>query len=110
MSTAEEAAIRAGKLTEVAGVKTPARKTGKSMKSRPGSMKKRAQVEKAEKERFGMNLAVLAGLGSNDERQRMQGVEEGTGSSNDGRHTGTKTEPDLSDRWQTLRNHIKLTT
>ena len=108
-STGEEGTVTAGKVTEVSRVKMRVKKTGKSMKNRPGSMKKRAKVEKAEKERFGMNLAVLAGLGGEDERLRMEGDEEGTGASNTRDHPGMNQEQDLSDRWQILRNYIKLT-
>lgn len=59
ISHLEEAAN--GEQTAAAAV-TKARRN-KSLRTRPGSMKRKQKVEKAERERFGMNIAQLASLG-----------------------------------------------
>ncbi|KAF9728983.1 hypothetical protein PMIN06_010433 [Paraphaeosphaeria minitans] len=60
----------------------------KSLKSRPGAMKKKEKLEKLEKERFNMNLAQMATTS--------------TASS----ATGSKP---AADRWAALKNHVKNT-
>ncbi|KAF1955367.1 hypothetical protein CC80DRAFT_505702 [Byssothecium circinans] len=54
------------------------RKTMKSMKSRPGAMKRKEKLERAEKERFNANLAQMVG-----------------------------TSNPVSDRWAALKNHVQ---
>ncbi|KAF2839457.1 hypothetical protein M501DRAFT_992417 [Patellaria atrata CBS 101060] len=59
----------------------------KSLKSRPGALKKKAKVEEVEKDRFNKNMAVLVSGTPNSENQ---GSIDGS-----------------SSRWATLRAHIK---
>ncbi|KAK7186292.1 hypothetical protein PSPO01_07681 [Paraphaeosphaeria sporulosa] len=60
----------------------------KSLKSRPGAMKKKEKLEKLEKERFNMNLAQMATTS--------------TASSATGRNPA-------ADRWAALKKHVKNT-
>ncbi|KAF2198698.1 hypothetical protein GQ43DRAFT_400335 [Delitschia confertaspora ATCC 74209] len=57
--------------------------TRKSLKSRPGAMKKKEKLEKAEKDRFNQNLAQMAVA-----------------------NTGTTS---IADRWVALKNHVQST-
>ncbi|KAJ4358269.1 uncharacterized protein N0V89_002849 [Didymosphaeria variabile] len=60
----------------------------KSLKSRPGAMKKKEKLEKLEKERFNMNLAQMA---------TTSAASSATGSN------------PSADRWAALKNHVKNT-
>ena len=97
------------KTREVDGVKVLISRPNGSLKSRPGAMKKRAKVERAERERFGMNMAVLAGLNGGVGGLKMDGVEK---TADDARHArdgeGVET-GNSAGRWEALRNYIKLT-
>lgn len=60
----------------------------KSLKSRPGAMKKKEKLEKLEKERFNLNLAQMATTSA----------------------TSSATGNNLAvDRWAALKNHVKNT-
>ncbi|ORY16632.1 ribosome biogenesis protein SLX9-domain-containing protein [Clohesyomyces aquaticus] len=59
----------------------------KSLKSRPGATKRKAKLEKAEKDRFNKNLAQLAG------------------STNGAGADATS----IADRWAALKNHVQST-
>lgn len=96
------------KVMEVDGIKVRVSRPIKSLKSRPGAMKKRAKVEKAERERFGMNLAVLAGLG-NEGTDSMEGLDGNTTEDHPGAGQAGEGTGCLSGRWQALRNYIKMT-
>ena len=76
----------------------------------PGAMKRKVKVERAERERFGMNLAVLAGLGNGGIAKATNGL---TGQEDvlDSAENGGQKEENVysSERWKTLRNFIRLT-
>ncbi|KAJ4292684.1 hypothetical protein N0V90_009347 [Kalmusia sp. IMI 367209] len=57
----------------------------KSLKSRPGAMKKKEKLEKMEKERFNMNMAQMAAAS---------------------KASGTNS---TADRWAALKNHVQTT-
>ena len=61
----------------------------KSLKSRPGAMKKKEKLQKAEQERFNKNLAQMIG-GS-------VGIGPGTSTS-------------IADRWAALKSHVQSST
>lgn len=58
----------------------------KSLKSRPGAMKKKAKLEKIEKDRFNKNLSQLAGSSAS---------------------AGPNTS--IADRWAALKSHVQST-
>ncbi|PVH93777.1 hypothetical protein DM02DRAFT_573917 [Periconia macrospinosa] len=60
------------------------RKSMKSLKSRPGAMKRKEKLEKMERDRFNANLAQMASAGN------------GAGSA-------------VADRWAALKNHVQST-
>lgn len=103
------AAAGATRTVDIDGVKVRVSRPSKSLRSRPGAMKKRAKVESAEKERFARNLAVLAGLRGGD-AVGMDGMEGGLGSEEKLAVHETQEAADLSARWKALRNYVKLTT
>jgi len=57
----------------------------KSLKSRPGAMKKKAKLEKVEKDRFNKNLAQMVGSSA------------GAGNTS------------IADRWAALKSHVQTT-
>jgi hypothetical protein len=78
-----------------AGVRRPTTDIGerqKSLKSKPGVRKKREKMEREERERFGMNLAVLSQARQSDEANVEEKQQGGT-----------------SGRWAALRAHIEAT-
>ena len=96
---------------EVNGNKVRVSRPAKSLQSRPGAMKRKAKVEKAEKERFEMNLAILAGLGTGGGAGSMDGVVSQTGPELEFTSSEEHSQAvDSSEKWKTLRNFIKLTT
>ena len=96
-----------GTTREVGGTKVRINRPIKSLKSKPGSLKKKAKVEKTERERFGMNLAILVGLKGDADQEAMDGIDQPT---SEFKHDGDEgSTSDLSARWKTLRNYIKLT-
>ncbi|RFU26161.1 hypothetical protein B7463_g10167, partial [Scytalidium lignicola] len=69
----------------------------RSLKSKPGALKKRVRLEKAERERFGKNMAVLAtGV-------RAMEVDGGNGEAGNGSGGGEKTASATAGRWAALR-------
>ena len=70
-----------------------------SLRSKPGAQKKRAKVEKNERERFGLNLAVLASL---NKGQHEDGVQ--TEKTQEDQIMASE-QPSVS-KWQALRKHI----
>lgn len=68
----------------------------KSLKSRPGAMKKKEKLEKMEKERFGRNMAQMADLHPSD----IVG-------SNVAKSGAASTGTDNSKRWAALRSYIQ---
>lgn len=66
----------------------------KSMKSRPGALKRREKVDKGERERFARNLAEMNGKKA--EERGNNGVEVGDGLG-------------LHDRWAALRAFVSQT-
>ncbi|MCJ1333234.1 hypothetical protein MMC10_009928 [Thelotrema lepadinum] len=98
------------KTIEVNGNKVRVSRPASGLKSRPGAMKRKAKVERAEKERFGMNLAVLAGLGNGEGLEGMEGVtsqgDPAVASTVDGEQGQAV---HSSEKWKTLRNFIRLT-
>ncbi len=66
----------------------------KSMKSRPGALKRREKVDKGERERFAKNLAEMSGKETN-------GMGEGTAGPESGNH--------VDNRWAALRGFIAQT-
>jgi hypothetical protein len=66
----------------------------KSMKSRPGAMKRREKLDKTERDRFAKNLAQMAATSSSG----------ATGTTNT-----AETVPKSEDRWKALRGFIEQT-
>ena len=64
----------------------------KSLKSRPGAMKKREKVVKGERERFEKNLAGMLALGNAGEQQEGEDTQDGGA---------------VMDRWKALRAHLE---
>ncbi|KAF2167496.1 hypothetical protein M409DRAFT_54095 [Zasmidium cellare ATCC 36951] len=69
----------------------------KSLKHKPGAMKRRDVMEKGERERFGRNLAGLMGGGGEGEKKGGDGEKVGSGSGGQ------------SERWKALRGFIEGT-
>ncbi len=63
----------------------------KSMKSRPGATKRKEKLEKLERERFGKNMAQMAGPAGEDRTVTMD------------------TQSSTSSRWASLRGFISQT-
>ena len=103
------------RVAEIDGVKVHISKPSKSLKSAPGATKRRAKIEKEERERFGLNLAVLANVVQNEDAEPMdiEGIVAGNarskGKSGVPSQSGPATAADLAQRWKALREHIKLT-
>ena len=105
-----EAAANQTKTIEVNGHKIRVSRPARGLRSRPGAMKRKAKVEKAEKDRFGMNLAILAGLRT-EGAGSMDGVISQAGPEFDSISCEEHSQVvDSSEKWKTLRNFIKLTT
>lgn len=68
-----------------------------SLKSKPGAMKRKEKVEKLERERFGKNMADMAGL-----------VAMSDAAVTDGQQDGASTKPPVN-RWAALRSFISAT-
>jgi hypothetical protein len=90
----------------VVGERTEGKIKQKSLKAGPGAMKRREKMERAEKERFGKNMAQLIGTQpqaqvSREEKMAVEGVE---GIS----QPETKTNA-TSSRWAALRGFISQT-
>ena len=66
----------------------------KSLKPRPGMQKRRAVLEKKERERFGLNLAILANAHSVENTVEGAPMEEA--------HADTQN----ANKWAALRKHI----
>jgi hypothetical protein len=64
-----------------------------SLRSKPGVRKKREKMEKAERERFGKNLAVLSQARTSEREAGGHGKEDSASGS--------------SERWKALRAHIE---
>lgn len=77
----------------------------KSLKSKPGALKKREKLERAERERFGKNLAVLTtSIGA----QNMD-VESASGNTGANKESGAEPASTTSNRWAALRGFISQT-
>lgn len=66
----------------------------KSMKSRPGALKRREKIDKGERERFAKNLAEMSGIKTNDMGE--DAADPGSGNQ-------------VDDRWAALRGFIAQT-
>jgi hypothetical protein len=85
----------------------------KSLRSRPGAQKKRALVEKSEKERFGLNLAILASLPTTTEVAMEVDQFKSSPAANDIEPDTATTRTPMehsgsSEKWAALRKHISL--
>lgn len=81
----------------------------KSLKSRPGALKKKEKIVKGEMERFGKSLAQLAAVQAAGPEGKDMEVEE---SRNVGDATQTQTQtapPSTANRWAALRGFISAT-
>jgi hypothetical protein len=81
----------------------------KSLKSRPGALKKKEKLVKGEMERFGKSLAQLAAVQSAEAAGKDMEVEE-SGEKKDGEETQAQTAPpSTANRWAALRGFISAT-
>ena len=82
----------------------------KSLKSRPGALKRKEKVVKAEMERFGRSLATLSAVGGEADRTAAAVP---AGSGGDAMETetqvGAAAPPTTASRWATLRGQISKT-
>lgn len=74
--------IDVGQATVNVGLSSSSRM--KSLKSRPGAMKRKAKLERAERERFSKNLAIMATTGS----------------------TPGSEQTSVENRWEALKRHV----
>ena len=78
---------------------------GRSIASKPGLQKRREEVGRAERERFGRNLAAMAAGQGNG---TAPGVSAGFGGANDTSDAGSRSvENHRAERWAALRRHIE---
>ncbi|KAJ9605004.1 hypothetical protein H2200_010393 [Cladophialophora chaetospira] len=75
----------------------------KSMKSRPGAMKRRENIDKGERERFVKNMAQLAGSNSTSGAVGNESLK------TSGTSSLQATVPSTSERWAALRGFISQT-
>lgn len=73
-----------------------AQTTNKSLSSRPGIMKRKAKIEALERERFGMNIAMMSG--STGANSKLTAAKSGD---------ATKTSGGFGDRWAALKAHVQ---
>lgn len=74
----------------------------KSMKSRPGAMKRREKLDKGERDRFAKNMAQLAAPKPNTEAGKENSEDMDTAAAQ-------SAVPSTSDRWAALRGFISQT-
>jgi hypothetical protein len=75
----------------------------KSMKSRPGAMKRRENLDKGERDRFAKNMAQLAAPKSDPEASQQENPQDGDSRSKTAAISST------SERWAALRGFISQT-
>lgn len=82
----------------------------KSLKSRPGALKKKEKIVKGEMERFGKSLAQLAAVREGQETRGME-VDEEKGGVEGGKEPQAQTQaaPSTANRWAALRGFISAT-
>ena len=87
-----EAAEISEAVSQAQGGRSDVVRLKKSLKSRPGAMKKREKVVRAERERFEKNLAGMLALGKTGRQQEGEETQDGGA---------------MIDRWKALRAHLE---
>lgn len=78
------------------GSVTKGRQTNQSLKSRPGIMKRKAKIEALERQRFGMNIAMMAGRSTDSTALNAPAA------ASDKKEAGN-----FQDRWAALKRHVE---